>query len=133
MDSLRHTFRPEFLNRIDDVIVFRRLTPDLIRGIVDLQIAALESILAQKDLRLKVSPEAVRSLAEEGYDRTYGARPLRRLIQKKIQDRLAMMLLNGDIRPGDAVAVGLDRNTGEFTFAVSHSEPHVPAGGSDEV
>ncbi len=117
MESLRQTFRPEFLNRIDDVIVFRRLTPELIRGIVQLQIAALDKILAQKELKLEVSPDVISFLAREGYDRVYGARPLKRLIQKKIQDRLAMMLLDGTIRPGTTVHIELDSKSGELTFS----------------
>ncbi len=116
MESLRRTFRPEFLNRIDDIIFFRRLTPELIEGIVHLQIAALVSTLAQKDLKLTLSPAAIRSLAREGYDPVYGARPLKRLIQKKIQDRIALMLLKGEIQPGETVAVGFEDKTGEFTF-----------------
>jgi ATP-dependent Clp protease ATP-binding subunit ClpB len=116
MESLRRTFRPEFLNRIDDIIVFHRLSPDLIEGIVHLQIAALGKILAQKDLKLEVLPAAIKMLAREGYDPAYGARPLKRLIQKKIQDRLAMMLLNGEIRPGTSVTIGLDEKSGELTF-----------------
>ena len=116
MESLRHTFRPEFLNRIDDIIVFHRLTPELIEGIVHLQIAALGKILAQKDLKLEVLPAAIKMLAREGYDPAYGARPLKRLIQKKIQDRLAMMLLNGEIRPGTAVTIGLDAEIGRTYF-----------------
>ena len=121
MENLRQTFRPEFLNRIDDVIVFRRLKPELIEGIVQLQIAALEKILIQKNLRLKVTPAAVQQLAREGYDPVYGARPLKRLIQKKVQDRLAMMLLNGTIRPGEIVQVGLEKKSGELTFTPAAS------------
>jgi ATP-dependent Clp protease ATP-binding subunit ClpB len=116
MEALRGTFRPEFLNRIDDVIVFHRLTQDLIKSIVGLQIRQLEQILAQKELSLEVSPRAVEELAREGYDPVYGARPLKRLIQKKIQDRLAMMLLNGDIRAGDNIRLDLDTRTGEYHF-----------------
>jgi ATP-dependent Clp protease ATP-binding subunit ClpB len=127
MDSLRQTFRPEFLNRIDDVIVFRRLTPELIRGIVQLQIAALDKILAQKDLKLKVSPDVISFLAREGYDRVYGARPLKRLIQKKIQDRLAMMLLGGTIRPGTTVHIELDSKSEELTFSPAQAKVPRPS------
>jgi ATP-dependent Clp protease ATP-binding subunit ClpB len=116
MEILRQTFRPEFLNRIDDVIVFRRLTPELIEGIVHLQIEVLQKTLQQKDLRLEVSPGAIAKLAREGYDESFGARPLKRLIQKKIQDRLALMLLDGTLRPGQTVRVDLDESKDEFTF-----------------
>jgi ATP-dependent Clp protease ATP-binding subunit ClpB len=116
LEALRSTFRPEFLNRIDDIIVFRRLDRELIRGIVGLQIAQLGRLLEQKDLTLTVTPEAVGELAREGYDPVYGARPLKRLIQKKIQDRLALMLLEGDIVPGDAVHLDVDAASGELVF-----------------
>jgi len=116
LEALRSTFRPEFLNRIDDIIVFRRLGRELIRDIVGLQIAQLGRLLAQKDLTLTVTPEAVDELAREGYDPAYGARPLKRLIQKKIQDRLALMLLEGEIVPGDAVRLDVDAASGELVF-----------------
>jgi ATP-dependent Clp protease ATP-binding subunit ClpB len=116
MEALRSTFRPEFLNRIDDVIVFRRLTQDLIKGIVELQLKQLEKILAQKELSLTVAPAAVEELAREGYDPMYGARPLKRLIQKKIQDRLALLLLNGEVRPGDKIHLDFNKRTGELKF-----------------
>ncbi len=116
MEALRSTFRPEFLNRIDDVIVFHRLTENLIKGIVELQLLQLEKILAQKELKLAVAPAAVEALAREGYDPVYGARPLKRLIQKKIQDRLALLLLNGEIRPGDRIQLDVDRQTGDLKF-----------------
>jgi len=119
MESLRATFRPEFLNRIDDVIVFRRLTPELLQGIVRLQISALNKVVVQKDLKLELSREAAAALAEEGFDPVYGARPLKRLIQKKIQDRLALMLLNGEIRPGEVIHLDRDRRTGELVFTQS--------------
>jgi ATP-dependent Clp protease ATP-binding subunit ClpB len=115
MEALRSTFRPEFLNRIDDIIMFHRLTPDLIKGIVQLQLKQLGKILSQKELELEVDPKAVEELAREGYDPVYGARPLKRLIQKKIQDRLALMLLSGEIRPGDKLYLDVNRK-GDLTF-----------------
>ncbi len=119
MDALRHTFRPEFLNRIDDIIIFRQLTEDLIEGIVQLQLGQLNRLLSEKDLELEIDPDAVRELAREGYDPVYGARPLKRLIQKKIQDRLALMLLSGEIHPGDRVHMRLAGPSGEFQFVPS--------------
>ena len=117
MEMLRSTFRPEFLNRIDDVIVFSRLSRELLVGIVELQIRQLNKLLAQKDLKLVVSHAAAEHLAQEGFDLVYGARPLKRLIQKTIQDRLALMLLNGEIRPGEQIHLDLDKKTKEFVFA----------------
>ncbi len=123
MEALRSTFRPEFLNRIDDVILFQRLTTHLIKGIVQLQLKQLKKLLAQKDLKLEVSAEAINQLGQEGYDPVYGARPLKRLMQKKIQDRLALMLLNGDIRPGDTIHLDCDQRTGDLIFKTpSHLE-----------
>jgi ATP-dependent Clp protease ATP-binding subunit ClpB len=116
LEALRNTFRPEFLNRIDDVIVFHRLSRDLIQGIVLLQLKQLSKLLNQKDLTLEVAPEAAEELAREGFDPVYGARPLKRLIQKKIQDRLALMLLNGEIKAGDTIHLGADKKTGELVF-----------------
>jgi ATP-dependent Clp protease ATP-binding subunit ClpB len=116
MEALRSTFRPEFLNRVDDVIVFHRLSRNLIKGIVELQIKQLGKLLAQKDLTLNVKPAAIEELAREGYDPVYGARPLKRLIQKKIQDRLALLLLNGEVRPGDMIDLDFNERTGELVF-----------------
>ena len=81
-----------------------------------MQLRQLNTLLSGKDLKLEVDDEAVRALAREGYDPVYGARPLKRLIQKKIQDRLALMLLSGDIKPGDSIGMHLDKATGEFSF-----------------
>ncbi len=116
MESLRRTFRPELLNRIDDIIVFNKLTPDLLRGIVLLQIANLSKILEQKDLKIEVTGKAAEALADEGFDPVYGARPLKRLIQKKIQDPIAMKLLTGEIRPGETVHVDWDPRGRELVF-----------------
>ena len=98
------------------MIVFHRLTQDLIKGIVELQLKQLEKILAQKELSLTVSPAAVEQIAREGYDPVYGARPLKRLIQKKIQDRLAMLLLNGDVQPRRCNSFGSRQANGELAF-----------------
>ena len=114
MEALRITFKPEFLNRIDDIIIFHRLTQELIRSIVQLQLDQLRKILDQKELKLELTPSAVEEIAREGYDPVYGARPLKRLIQKKIQDRLALMLLDGTIMPGDTVHMDYDKRSGEL-------------------
>jgi ATP-dependent Clp protease ATP-binding subunit ClpB len=119
MEALRNTFRPEFLNRIDDIIVFRSLTKELLRGIVALQIKTLRAALGQRELKLETSSRAIEALADEGFDPAYGARPLKRLIQKKIQDRLALMLLNGEIRAGDTVYLDFDDQKQEFTFGTT--------------
>ena len=116
LEALRATFRPEFLNRIDDIIVFHRLNRDMIKNIVGLQIRQLDKMLAQKNLKLDISAEALEELAREGYDPVYGARPLKRVLQKKIQDRLAIMLLDGKVLPGDAIRLDFDVKDGDLVF-----------------
>jgi ATP-dependent Clp protease ATP-binding subunit ClpB len=105
MEVVRRTFRPEFLNRVDEILVFHRLTRDDLSRIVDLQVEQLRRRLAVRRLTLDLAPEARAWLAEHGYDPAYGARPLKRLIQKEISDRLAAALLEGRFTDGDAVRV----------------------------
>ncbi len=112
MASVRAHFRPEFLNRIDDIIVFRRLTRDELRRIVDLQLGLVAERLSARDLALDVTPEARELLAEEGFDPVYGARPLKRVIQKRLVDPLATLLLEGRI----SKAVLVDTEGGEFVL-----------------
>jgi ATP-dependent Clp protease ATP-binding subunit ClpB len=116
-EALKSHFRPEFLNRIDDTIVFHRLGRDALRRIVDLQMARLARLLEGKELRLTVTNAAKDRLAAEGYDPVYGARPLRRLIQTEIQNEIARRLLSGDVKPGETIAV--DFASGEFSFRES--------------
>ncbi len=121
METLKNTFRPEFLNRVDDVVVFRRLTPEILKGIVRLQLQALNGMLLQKQLKLEASEKAIDALAKEGFDPIYGARPLKRMIQKKIQDRIALMFLNGEIIPGQTVSLDYDSRSRDMVFAHSHA------------
>ena len=105
---VRQAFKPEFVNRLDDIVVFAPLTEDDLGQIVSLYIDRLERRLGERRLLLAVTPSARTWLAERGYDPLYGARPLRRLMQREIDDRLARALLAGDIRDGDTVRVDLD-------------------------
>ena len=105
MDAVRAHFRPEFLNRLDETIIFDRLTREDMGGIVEIQVAHLERRLAARGVSLELDEGARRWLADEGYDPVFGARPLKRVIQRSLQDRLAEMLLAGDLREGDAVRV----------------------------
>ena len=105
MDAVKHHFKPEFINRLDDVVVFDALSAKQLVGIVDIQLGALADRLASRRLTLHVSDAAKAWLAERGYDPAYGARPLRRLIQQAIGDRLAKALLAGYVRDGDTVNV----------------------------
>lgn len=105
MDAVKHHFKPEFINRLDDVVVFDALSAEQLVGIVDIQLDSLADRLASRRLTLHVSDAAKAWLAERGYDPAYGARPLRRLIQQAIGDRLAKALLAGYVRDGDTVNV----------------------------
>jgi ATP-dependent Clp protease ATP-binding subunit ClpB len=103
--ELRAKFRPEFLNRIDDIILFHRLQRDQMVSIVDIQIARLQKLLADRKLKLELDNSARTWLANRGYDPTYGARPLKRVIQKSVQDPLAEQILSGRIRDGDTIRI----------------------------
>jgi ATP-dependent Clp protease ATP-binding subunit ClpB len=107
-ELVRQAFKPEFVNRLDDIVVFSPLSTEDLGQIVSLNVDRLEKRLAERRLQLAVTPEARSWLAERGFDPIYGARPLRRLMQHEIDDRLARALLGGDIRDGDTVKVHLD-------------------------
>ena len=111
MDAVKKAFKPEFINRLDDVVIFDPLSKDQLTSIVDIQIRDLAERLASRRLTLKVSDEAKEWLADRGYDPAYGARPLRRLIQQAIGDALAKKLLAGEIRDGDTVNVTVNTTT----------------------
>ena len=105
MTAVKSAFKPEFINRLDDVVIFDALSQEQLRGIVDIQVAQLAARLSARRLVLDVDDAAMDWLAERGYDPAYGARPLRRLVQKAIGDELAKRLLAGDVRDGDRVLV----------------------------
>jgi ATP-dependent Clp protease ATP-binding subunit ClpB len=107
MDAVRRAFKPEFVNRLDDVVVFDSLSEDQLESIVDIQLGLLSTRLAARRLTLDVSAPAKMWLAVRGYDPMYGARPLRRLIQQAIGDQLAKLLLAGEVRDGDTVSVNV--------------------------
>jgi len=115
--ELRNHFRPEFLNRVDDIIVFRPLSRDDITRIVDLQVAHLRRLLAEKKIGLEITPEAEALIAELGYDPLYGARPLKRVIQNRLQNHIAMELLEGRFQEGDTIRVGASAGGLVFTKA----------------
>ena len=114
--ELKQHFRPEFLNRIDDVIVFHQLTENEIIEIVDLMIASLEKRLVEQDIAIEMTPAAKLLLAHRGYDSSLGARPLRRTIQRDIEDPLAEKMLFGDLGPGSIVVVDVATDDGEEPF-----------------
>jgi ATP-dependent Clp protease ATP-binding subunit ClpC len=115
-DELKQHFRPEFLNRIDDIVVFHQLTPEEIITIVDLMLAKLDERLRDKDMGLELTQPAKDLLAKKGYDPVLGARPLRRTIQREIEDVLSEKILFGDVRPGQIVLVGTEGEGDEETF-----------------
>jgi ATP-dependent Clp protease ATP-binding subunit ClpB len=108
---VRANFRPEFLNRVDEVILFHRLKREQMEAIVDIQLERLKKLLTDRKIELQLDEGARKWLAEKGYDPAYGARPLKRVIQKQVQDPLAEKILSGDVRDGDVVkvAAGSDR------------------------
>jgi ATP-dependent Clp protease ATP-binding subunit ClpB len=110
MAAVRSAFKPEFINRLDDVLIFDGLNPEELVQIVDIQLAQLDKRLAQRRLQLEVSLPAKRWLAQRGFDPVYGARPLRRLVQQAIGDQLAKMLLAGDAHDGDTIPVNVSPN-----------------------
>ncbi|MBP3491304.1 AAA family ATPase, partial [bacterium] len=112
-EELKKAFRPEFLNRIDDIIVFSHLSKEEIREIVDLMMKDLFKRLSERELSIEVTDEVKDYLAKDGYNEAYGARPLRRLIQKKIEDQLAEEILTNAYQPGDVILLKLDSSEGE--------------------
>ena len=118
-DELKKHFRPEFLNRIDDIVVFHQLTEEQIITMVDLMITRVEAQLAGKDMALELTPAAKALLARRGFDPVLGARPLRRTIQREIEDSLSEKILYGELTSGQIVVVDVDDAEGaaqKFTF-----------------
>jgi ATP-dependent Clp protease ATP-binding subunit ClpB len=126
LEMLRQAFKPEFLNRVDDVIIFRPLSRDDIAKIVDLQIARVDKLVADRKLTLEVTPAAKQLLVAEGYDPVYGARPLKRAIQRLLQNPLAMAVLEGKFAEGDRIRVDRAKDGNSLTFqrvAAASPEP----------
>src|SRR3990167_7160355 len=106
--ALREAFKPEFLNRVDETVIFNSLGRDQIKEIVEIQLKQLRQNLAAKKMALEITDRAKALLAEKGYDPVYGARPLKRTIQRLIQDPLALKILDGQFREGDKVVIDRD-------------------------
>jgi ATP-dependent Clp protease ATP-binding subunit ClpB len=115
LEEIRDDFRPEFLNRIDEIIVFRPLSRAQIGEIVEIQLGRLRKLLGDRKIALRLTDAARQQLAEEGYDPVYGARPLKRVIQQRLQNELALRLLQGGFHDGDTIEVDVDPS-GKFTF-----------------
>src|SRR4029077_1267027 len=116
LELLRQTFRPEFLNRVDDMIIFRPLSSQDIAKIVDLQIKRVERLVAERKLRLEITAAAKQLIVADGYDPVYGARPLKRAIQRLLQNPLALAVLEGQYSDGDRVRVGRSKDGSRLTF-----------------
>jgi ATP-dependent Clp protease ATP-binding subunit ClpB len=116
MEALRGLFRPEFLNRVDDIVLFNQLGKEQLEHIVDLQLESVAKLVAARQITLVLTPPARALLLREGYDPAYGARPLKRAIQRLIQDPLAMRILDGAVLPGDTVKMGVAADCEEMQF-----------------
>jgi len=127
MDQLRRAFRPEFLNRLDAVIVFRALTQEDITAIVDLRMSEVKERVLEHAILIQVTPAARDYLAEQGYDPEYGARPLRRVITNLVEDKLSDFILGGDFPLGTSVLVGFDEEAQELTFSALEEDEREPS------
>jgi ATP-dependent Clp protease ATP-binding subunit ClpB len=121
MAGLRAQFRPEFLNRVDDIVLFRRLTLPQIEKIVDLQVEELRGRLAERGASLELTEEARRLIAEHGYDPVYGARPLRRYLAHELETRIGRALLSGELQQGAVIRVDVIDGELNVRFAPEHA------------
>jgi ATP-dependent Clp protease ATP-binding subunit ClpC len=115
MTEVKKTFRPEFLNRLDEIIVFHELTEEQLRNIVELMVKDLQKRLAERKLGIELTKEAKSWLAKEGYDPTFGARPLRRVIERSVESPLSAKLLRGEFKEGDTIKVNIGKDGLTFT------------------
>jgi len=116
MEALRQAFRPEFINRIDDIVLFNPLGQEQLNKIIDLELVKVMRLLAERKVRIELTQAARERLVRDGYDPAYGARPLRRTVQRLVQDPLAMRILDGSVLPGDLVRVDIDPNSDSMRF-----------------
>ena len=132
-EALRATFRPEFLNRIDEVIMFHSLDDEALAAIVDLLVADLATRLAEHDLQLELTPAAKALIGSEGNDPHYGARPLKRSVQRLLENPLAKALLEGNFKPGSTITADADPVSGTIVCSGSEGETFVsePSGRRD--
>jgi ATP-dependent Clp protease ATP-binding subunit ClpB len=119
MEALHGHFRPEFLNRVDDIIVFGPLGKEQLVRIIELRLEDLRRLLADRKISIELTDAAKELLFTQGYDANFGARPLKRAIQKLVQDPLALKILDGEILHGDHIVIDADKKAGKMKFEVS--------------
>jgi ATP-dependent Clp protease ATP-binding subunit ClpB len=117
LDELRQHFRPEFLNRVDDLVVFKALSEEQLEQIVEIQLRRLRARIAERHITLELDAAARRHLVKTGYDPVYGARPLKRAIQRELETPLARMILAGELHDGERVVAAYDERNGTLTLA----------------
>jgi ATP-dependent Clp protease ATP-binding subunit ClpB len=122
MDVLKAHFRPEFLNRVDDIVIYRPLGEEQLTHIIDLRLSDLKKLLADRKITLELTEGAKHQLMLTGYDRAYGARPLKRALQKLIQDPLAIKILDGEVLHGDTVLIDADPLHARLEFKVENRQ-----------
>jgi ATP-dependent Clp protease ATP-binding subunit ClpB len=127
LDELRQHFRPEFLNRVDEIVVFHKLTEEQLKAIVEIQLDRVRGRLRDRRIQLEIADDAKTHLVRSGYDPAYGARPLKRAIQREVETPLGRKILAGEVRDGDVVRIGFDADKGELTFKVVEALPDLPA------
>jgi ATP-dependent Clp protease ATP-binding subunit ClpB len=127
LDELRQSFRPEFINRIDEIVVFHALSEDELKHIVEIQLDRVRTRLEDRRITLEMSDEAKAHLARVGYEPAYGARPLKRAVQREVETSLGRKILAGEIRDGDHVRVDVDRDRGTLTFSAVAPLPEIPS------
>lgn len=122
MDDLRGFFKPEFLNRVDEIMIFNPLTKEMLRRIVDIQLKTMELYLKQQDIAIVLTEKAKDRLAERGFDQVYGARPLKRSIQREVLNPLATKLLDGTFSRGDVIEVDFEGDAAVFRKTTERRE-----------
>jgi ATP-dependent Clp protease ATP-binding subunit ClpB len=127
LGELRHSFRPEFLNRVDEIIVFHALSVKHLKEIVEIQLSGLRQRLEERHITLTLTDEARTHLVQSGYDPTYGARPLKRAIQKQIETRLGRMIVKGEVHDGENIVVNVNPEAAELTFSVVPNHADITA------
>jgi ATP-dependent Clp protease ATP-binding subunit ClpB len=131
LDEMRHHFRPEFLNRVDEIIVFHALSEEHLKRIVEIQLHRLRQRLAERHITIELTDAAKTHLVRAGFDPNYGARPLKRAIQREIETPLGRRILKGEVRDGQHVIVDFDRAGGQLSFTPEAAVPKERAAGAD--